>query len=313
MKSEILRLLKESDDYISGQQMCDRFHVSRTAVWKAIEQLKKEGYEIEAVRNRGYRLLESPDIMSEAEIVYFDEIDSTNNRAKELGEKDGAHGTLFVADRQVAGKGRRGRVWESPKGISIYMTILLRPDLIPTKAPMLTLVMAQSVAEGIREVTGMETGIKWPNDIVMNKKKVCGILTEMSTEIDYINYVVIGVGINVNQKAFDEELKEKATSLMIETGAPVKRSALIAAVMKHFEKNYALFMENGDLSGLQESYNEMLVNRGKEVRILEPGNEYNAHAYGINETGELIVRTQKGEEKHIFAGEVSVRGIYGYV
>ena len=168
MKSEILRLLKESDDYISGQQMCDRFHVSRTAVWKAIEQLKKEGYEIEAVRNRGYRLLESPDIMSEAEIrslmdtewagkniVYFDEIDSTNNRAKELGEKDGVHGTLFVADRQVAGKGRRGRVWESPKGISIYMTILLRPDLIPTKAPMLTLVMAQSVAEGIREVTGM--------------------------------------------------------------------------------------------------------------------------------------------------------------
>lgn len=326
MKSEILRLLKESDDYISGQQMCDRFHVSRTAVWKAIEQLKKEGYEIEAVRNRGYRLLESPDIMSEAEIrslmdtewagkniVYFDEIDSTNNRAKELGEKDGVHGTLFVADRQVAGKGRRGRVWESPKGISIYMTILLRPDLIPTKAPMLTLVMAQSVAEGIREVTGMETGIKWPNDIVMNKKKVCGILTEMSTEIDYINYVVIGVGINVNQKVFDEELKEKATSLMIETGAPVKRSALIAAVMKHFEKNYALFIENGDLSGLQESYNEMLVNRGKEVRILEPGNEYNAHAYGINETGELIVRTQKGEEKHIFAGEVSVRGIYGYV
>ena len=152
------------------------------------------------------------------------------------------------------------------------MTILLRPDLIPTKAPMLTLVMAQSVAEGIREVTGMETGIKWPNDIVMNKKKVCGILTEMSTEIDYINYVVIGVGINVNQKVFDEELKEKATSLMIETGAPVKRSALIAAVMKNFEKNYALFMENGDLSGLQESYNEMLVNRGKEVRILEPGN-----------------------------------------
>ena len=226
MKSEILRLLKESDDYISGQQMCDRFHVSRTAVWKAIEQLKKEGYEIEAVRNRGYRLLESPDIMSEAEIrslmdtewagkniVYFDEIDSTNNRAKELGEKDGAHGTLFVADRQVAGKGRRGRVWESPKGISIYMAFLLRPDLIPTKAPMLTLVMAQSVAEGIREVTGMETGIKWPNDIVMNKKKVCGILTEMSTEIDYINYVVIGVGINVNQKVFDEELKEKATSL----------------------------------------------------------------------------------------------------
>ena len=236
MKSEILRLLKESNDYISGQQLCDRFHVSRTAVWKAIEQLKKEGYEIEAVRNRGYRLLDSPDIMSETEIkslmetewagkevLYFDEIDSTNNRAKELGEKDGTHGTLLVADRQVAGKGRRGRVWESPKGISIYMTILLRPQLIPTKAPMLTLVMAQSVAEGIRDVTGMEVGIKWPNDIVMNKKKVCGILTEMSTEIDYINYVVIGVGINVNQKSFDEELKDKA-----EYQAPILRELIVA-------------------------------------------------------------------------------------
>ena len=326
MKSEILRLLKESDDYISGQQMCDRFHVSRTAVWKAIEQLKKEGYEIEAVRNRGYRLLESPDIMSEAEIrslmdtewagkniVYFDEIDSTNNRAKELGEKDGAHGTLFVADRQVAGKGRRGRVWESPKGISIYMTILLRPDLIPTKAPMLTLVMAQSVAEGIREVTGMETGIKWPNDIVMNKKKVCGILTEMSTEIDYINHVVIGAGINVNQDDFPEDIRKTASSLKMELGKQVKRSELIAAIMKSFEKDYEIFVKTEDLSGLQELYNSMLVNLDRDVKVLEPGNEYEAHALGINKTGELIVRTAEGEEKEIYAGEVSVRGVYGYV
>ena len=326
MKSEILRLLKESNTYISGQQLCEQFQVSRTAVWKVIDQLKKEGYQIEAVRNKGYRLIDSPDVMSKAEIeslmdtkwagsnvVYYDEIDSTNNRAKEAGDNKAPHGTLFVADMQVAGKGRRGRVWQSPAGSSIYMTILLYPEISPLKAPQLTLVMAIAVAEGIKEVTGLDTKIKWPNDIVVNGRKICGILTEMSTEIDYINYVVIGVGINVNQKVFDEELKEKATSLMIETGAPVKRSALIAAVMKHFEINYALFMENGDLSGLQESYNEMLVNRGKEVRILEPGNEYNAHAYGINKTGELIVRTQKGEEKHIFAGEVSVRGIYGYV
>ena len=327
MKSEILRLLKESDDYISGQQMCDRFHVSRTAVWKAIEQLKKEGYEIEAVRNRGYRLLESPDIMSEAEIrslmdtewagkniVYFDEIDSTNNRAKELGEKEGAHGTLFVADRQVAGKGRRGRVWESPKGISIYMTILLRPDLIPTKAPMLTLVMAQSVAEGIREVTGMETGIKWPNDIVMNKKKVCGILTEMSTEIDYINYVVIGTGINVNQTEFPEEIREIAGSLKQAAGHAIARAELVAVVMEELEDLYGTFLKTEDLSALKEEYNKHCVTCGHEIRVLEPGHEYTGVAEGINQDGELmVVRDDTGEKVSVYAGEVSVRGFYGYV
>ena len=203
MKTEILRLLKETHDYVSGQQICDKFGVSRTAVWKAVEQLKKEGYAIEAVRNKGYRLVESPDVMSKAEIqsmmktkwagkhvIYYDETDSTNIQAKLAGENGSAHGTLVVADRQVAGKGRRGRSWESPKGVCVYMTLLLRPELAPVRAPMLTLVMALSAAEAIREKTGLPAGIKWPNDIVLNKKKICGILTEMSTEIDYINYVV---------------------------------------------------------------------------------------------------------------------------
>lgn len=326
MKNEILQLLKKNDGFISGQQLCDHFQVSRTAVWKVIEQLKKEGYEIEAVRNRGYRLRESPDVVSEAEILSFldtkwagrkvvcyKETDSTNNRAKEAGEKDGAHGTLFVADKQSAGKGRRGRTWESPAGASIYMTILLRPDISPDSAPMLTLVMGLSVAEGIREVTGADAGIKWPNDIVVNGKKICGILTEMTTEIDYINYVVIGVGINANQKEFAEEIKETATSLCLATGKVCRRSELIAAVLKHFEKNYELFLNTGNLSGLQTKYDALLVNRGRNVRVLEPGNDYSAVAGGINETGELIVTLPDGERKCIFSGEVSVRGIYGYV
>lgn len=326
MKSEILRLLKESNTYISGQQLCEQFQVSRTAIWKVIDQLKKEGYQIEAVRNKGYRLIESPDVMSKAEIeslmdtkwagknvVYYDEIDSTNNRAKEAGEKGDAHGTLFVADMQVAGKGRRGRVWKSPSGSSIYMTILLYPEVAPIKAPQLTLVMAIAVAEGIQKVTGLETKIKWPNDIVVNGKKICGILTEMSTEIDYINHVVIGVGINVNQDTFPEDIRSTATSLKIELGKKVKRSELIAAVMESFETCYETFMKTEDLSGLQELYNSMLVNRDREVKVLEPGNEYKAHALGINQTGELIVRMPDGEEKEIYAGEVSVRGVYGYV
>ena len=326
MKNEILRLLKTSDTYISGQQLCGYFKVSRTSVWKVMEQLKKEGYEIEAVRNRGYRLVSSPEVISEAEIksllgtewagrkvVYYDETDSTNNRAKDSGEKNGAHGTLFIADKQNAGKGRRGRAWESPSGKSIYMTILLRPQITPDKAPMLTLIMGLSVAEGIRKVSGAETEIKWPNDIVMNKKKVCGILTEMATEMEYVNYVVIGVGINVNQEYFSEGIKEIATSLYEETGTVYQRSELIAAVLERFEKNYEMFLETGDLSAVRKAYDSILVNRGQEVKVLEPGNEYRAVAEGINKNGELIVRLSDGRQKNIFAGEVSVRGIYGYV
>lgn len=326
MKSEILRLLKENDGYLSGQQICDRFRVSRTAVWKVMEQLKKEGYQIEAVRNKGYRLIDSPDVMSRAEIesltkdgwagadvVYYEETDSTNNRAKEAGEKGGKHGTLFVAERQTAGKGRRGRGWESPAGTSIYMTLLLHPDILPVKAPQLTLVMAVAVAEGIRKATGLCCQIKWPNDIVIHGRKVCGILTEMSAEIDYINYVVIGVGINVNQETFPEEIKDRAVSLRMELGGSVRRSGLIAAVMESFEAYYETFLKTEDLSAMKEHYNSFLVNRDEKVRVLEPCNEYEAYALGINDAGELIIRTKDGQEKAVYAGEVSVRGVYGYV
>lgn len=326
MKSEILRLLKENDTYISGQQLCEQFQVSRTAIWKVIDQLKKEGYQIEAVRNKGYRLIESPDVMSKAEIdslvdtkwagknvIYYDETDSTNNRAKEAGNNKEPHGTLFVADMQMAGKGRRGRVWKSPSGSSIYMTILLYPDISPVKAPQLTLIMAIAVAEGIREVTGLETKIKWPNDIVVNGKKICGILTEMSTEIDYINHVVIGIGINVNMESFPEDIAKTATSLRIEAGKEFRRFELIAAIMEHFEKDYEAVCEAGSLEPIMEDYNRLLVNCGRRVRVLEPEHEYDALALGIDKTGELQVECEDGSRKSVFAGEVSVRGIYGYV
>lgn len=326
MKSEILRLLKENDTYISGQQLCEQFQVSRTAIWKVIDQLKKEGYQIEAVRNKGYRLIESPDVMSKAEIdslvdtkwagknvIYYDETDSTNNRAKEGGNNKEPHGTLFVADMQMAGKGRRGRIWKSPSGSSIYMTILLYPDIPPVKAPQLTLIMAIAVAEGIREVTGLETKIKWPNDIVVNGKKICGILTEMSTEIDYINHVVIGIGINVNMESFPEDIAKTATSLRIEAGKEFRRFELIAAIMEHFEKAYEAVCEAGSLEPIMEDYNRLLVNCGRRVRVLEPEHEYDALALGIDKTGELQVECEDGSRKSVFAGEVSVRGIYGYV
>ena len=229
MKTELLKILRESDGYVSGQQLCERFHVSRTAVWKVIQQLKEEGYEVEAVKNRGYRIMTTPDVITAEEIssrlhtnwmaencIYLESVDSTNNYAKRIAEDGTPSGTLVVADEQTGGKGRRGRSWSTPKGSNIAMTLLLRPRFRPEHASRMTLLAAMAVTCGIRRVTGLDAGIKWPNDVVVNGHKVCGILTEMNTEVDYINYVVIGIGINVNQKEFPEEIREIAGSLCLE-------------------------------------------------------------------------------------------------
>ena len=328
-KSDILALLRNSKDYVSGQQLCTQFGVSRTAVWKAINQLKEDGYQIEAVSHKGYRLLESPDILSESEILsrlttnwagrtlhYFDETGSTNIDAKRYAEEGEPHGTTVVANMQSAGRGRRGRLWQSPAGSAIYMTIMLKPQFIPDKASMLTLVMALSVADAIVEATGLSAGIKWPNDIVVNKKKVCGILTEMNVELDYIQYVVIGVGINVNNNSpeeFPEEIRQTATSLKIEAGMQISRAALLERVLAHFEKNYDIFTKTLDLSALMEAYDARLLNLNAEVRVLDPKGEYTGIARGINPTGELLVEKENGEVVPVYAGEVSVRGLYGYI
>lgn len=326
MKTEILKMLRETDNYVSGQQICGKLGVSRTAVWKVIRQLQEEGYQIEAVRNRGYRILDVPDVMTREEleslmetrwagsrIYYYPETDSTNIRIRQLADEGAPHGTLAVADMQTAGRGRRGRTWESPAGSSIYMSILLRPDLMPSAAPSLTLAMACSVAEGIMDCEDVNVQIKWPNDVIINGRKLVGILTEMSTQVDYIEHVTIGVGINVNMTEFPDSIRETATSLQIETGHKVKRAKLIAAVMKRFEADYEIFMKTGDLTGLIEKYSGMLVNRDRDVRVLGAKETYTAHALGIDRSGELIVRREDGTEEKISSGEVSVRGVYGYV
>ena len=326
MKTEILKLLRETDGYVSGQQISDRFGVSRTAVWKVIRQLQDEGYQVEAVRNKGYHIVDSPDVMTKEEldslmdtrwagknIVYYDATDSTNLRIKQLGDEGAPHGTLAVADRQTAGRGRRGRAWESPAGGSIYMSLLLRPKFRPDKASMLTLVAACSVAEGIKDCEDVNVQIKWPNDIIIEGRKLVGILTELSTQIDYINHVTVGIGINVNIQEFPDEIRNTATSLRIECGHTVRRAPIIAAVMKHMEKNYETFLQTEDLTGLMEKYSALLVNKDKDVRIIGAKEQYQAHALGITPTGELIVRRGDGTEETVYAGEVSVRGVYGYV
>lgn len=326
MKEEILRLLRSADGYISGQELCNRFGVSRTAVWKAINQLKEAGYEIEAQQNKGYRLMAAPDLMTEAEIkslmhtdwvakevLHFDTIDSTNTKAQELAEKGYPSGTLVVADKQESGKGRRGRSWVSPSGTGIFMTLMIKPDINPNNASMLTLVAALAVAKAITSVTGEEALIKWPNDIVVNGKKVCGILTEMNAQFDYINHIVVGIGINVHNESFPEEISQMASSLMIEAGGKrFHRAQIIAETMSYFEQYYDTFLKTQDLSALVREYDKLLVNRNKSVRVLDPKEPFDGKAMGITPKGELIVDTWESR-KLVSSGEVSVRGIYGYV
>lgn len=328
MKTEILKILRSTDGYVSGQELCDKLGVSRTAVWKVIGSLKEEGYEIDSVSRKGYRLLSSPDVVSESEIasrisdgvfgqrvVSYEITDSTNTRAKQLAEEGAVHGTLVVANMQTAGKGRRGRSWQQEEGSVIAMSLLLRPVFSPDKASMLTLLAAHSVAGAIEAVTGLPAAIKWPNDIVINRKKTVGILTEMSLGVEQaaIDYIVIGIGINVNNTAFSEEIRDMATSLYLEKGERVSRSVLIAESMRRLEVDYEAFLKTEDLSAILPDYNAHLISMNKEVRVLDPKGEYTGISRGMDAQGELLVERADGEIIKVYAGEVSVRGLYGYV
>jgi len=326
VKEKILTCLKEAQDYISGQVLCGQLGVSRTAVWKVIRQLREEGWEIEAVPNRGYRLMESGDVYTKTSLksafhtqwlgknlIFLEEVDSTNTEVRRLAEQGAPEGTLVIAEQQNAGKGRRGRGWVAPKGSGVWMSFLLRPEFAPERASMLTLVAAMAVSDAIYETAGLECGIKWPNDIVLNGKKVCGILTEMSSDLDTIQYVVVGIGINVGIHEFPDEIREVATSIGLCMEGTVERARLADAVARGWERWYAAFLLTSDLSEMMDTYNERLVNRGREVKVLAPGGGYTGVSHGINRTGELIVELPGGEFRNVVSGEVSVRGIYGYV
>lgn len=326
MKAKILQALRESEDYVSGQQLCEQFGVSRTAVWKAIKQLKETGYDIDSVPNKGYRIKSAPDLLNKNELLSlrrtvwigerlecFEVIGSTNTTAMQMAEEGAPHGTLIVADRQDNGKGRRGRGWVLPSGVAIAMSIVLKPEgMQPGNAPMLTLVSALAVVRAIREQTGIDALVKWPNDIVIDGKKVCGILTEMSTQMDYINHIVVGIGINVHNVEFPEELRDRATSLFLVSGRHYSRAELTEAVCEYFEYYYEIFLRTEDMSELMEEYGSFLANTGKRVRVLNPKGEYEGVAKGISDRGELLVETDTGLRR-VDSGEVSVRGIYGYV
>ena len=245
-------------------------------------------------------------------IVYKEEMDSTNVQAKILAQEGADDGTVVLTRSQTAGKGRLGRNWISPRG-NIYMSIILRPDIHTEYASSVTLIVALALVKAIQQMTSLDAMIKWPNDIVINRKKTCGILTESSVKQGKIDYIIVGVGINLNQRIFDESIKEMATSLYVESGKKYDEAQLIATFLKYLEQFYESFLETEDLSLVKDIYNERLINMGKEVRIIDKEKEQILIARGIDEQGRLMVENQFGNIEVIAAGEVSVRGLYGYV
>ncbi|SHI42493.1 BirA family transcriptional regulator, biotin operon repressor / biotin-[acetyl-CoA-carboxylase] ligase [Dethiosulfatibacter aminovorans DSM 17477] len=327
MKEKILHILNSEKDFVSGEEISRLLGVSRAAVWKHMKALKEEGYEIESVSRKGYRLVQSPDLLTEEEvkkhvtadvmgrkIVHFDSVDSTNTAAKELADKGEEHGTVIIGEEQTAGKGRLGRSWVSPKYKGIWFSFILRPEINPMLIAKVTQVAAAAVVKAGDEM-GFDFKVKWPNDIIMNDKKVCGILTEMSAELNQINYVIPGIGINANLdiEDFDKELKEKASSIKIESGKAVDRKELVGRIINNFEELYDSFMADGKGIDSIRICRDKSILIGREVRVIRGGQTAEARVLDLNDDGELVVEWEGGRIEKLFSGEVSVRGKKGYV
>lgn len=326
MKNNVLKILKmNKGEFISGEKISDELKISRAAVWKHINALKDMGYNIESVSKKGYKINSEPDILSYDEICeyldtetigrsyyYYDTIDSTNNECKRKARDNFQHGTVLVAEAQTMGKGRIGRRWSSPKGTGIWMSVLLKPNISPMEASKLTLLGAVAIYNAFEEMN-IKSQIKWPNDVVINGKKVCGILTEMNAEIDMINYVILGIGINVNTEIFPEDIVDKATSIRNETGKIIDRKILIGKVMNNIEALYYKFLKDNDFKYILNQSRKASVVIGKEVKIITRVTEEIGRAIDIDDDGHLIVELQDGTKKNIMSGEVSVRGLYGYI
>ncbi|WP_028402727.1 bifunctional biotin--[acetyl-CoA-carboxylase] synthetase/biotin operon repressor [Ectobacillus panaciterrae] len=321
IRKQLLEMFSEADgEFISGQAISEKLGCSRTAVWKHMEDLRKEGYELEAVRRLGYRIAGKPEKVTGNEIqlglqteyigryVHFEEtVDSTQKIASRLVYEGAPEGTVIVAEEQTAGRGRLSRQWHSPKGTGIWMSLILRPAIPVHQAPQLTLLAAVSVAQAIEAYTGLSAGIKWPNDILINGKKAVGILTELQADPDRIHAVIIGIGINVNQQKhhFADEIQHIATSLAIEKGAEVNRASLMQAVFAQMEKLYKEYLQNGFglIKMLWESH---AVSIGKEITARTLHQTLVGTAKGITEDGVLILEDKSGNIHYIHSADIEI-------
>ncbi len=322
MRSDILKLLLEGRGYISGEQISGSLGISRAAVWKNIKQFKEDGGVVEAQTNRGYRLVSLPDKLKPeyigchtqrdvSRLIWLPSVDSTNDEAKRRAREGEPGGAIFVAEEQTGGKGRLGRKWESRPGDSVMLSFLLRPNIRPQQAPAFNIAAALGIVHGIERVCGISAGIKWPNDVVYGGKKLCGILTEMTSDMDAVEFVVCGMGTNVNQADFPEDIAQKATSLRIETGERVDRLKLCAAYIECVEDIFEAYLQNG-MEAIMEEYRRRSAILNSEVRVMGLKKEYVGVCRGFDDDGGLIVECDDG--RRVFnAGEVSVRGVNGYV
>lgn len=319
--STILRLFREQGGFVSGGQLSRDLNVSRTAVWKHISGLREAGYVIEAVPSRGYRLVSAPDNLDSAEIearlstvlvgrrlICLKETGSTNSDAFRQAEEGAPEGTVVMADAQSGGKGRRGRVWSSPGGVNFYCSVVLRPTVMPHEAPQLTFLSAVAVARTIERVTGLSPEIKWPNDVLMGGRKVAGLLNEMSAETDAINFVVLGVGVNLNMTLaqFPYDLRHPATSLLLESGQRVERTGFAAALLNELDRLYAGFLAHG-FGPVREEWQSRCNARGREVVVSDAGAEVVRGMFtGIDGDGALLLRRPDGRIERILSGDVKV-------
>ena len=321
-------LLEQGDAYVSGEDMSRRLGISRAGVWKAIQALRGEGYEIDSAPNRGYRLLSSPDRVREGELAgplagclvgsslaCLDVIDSTNTECKRRAMAGAPEGLVVIAEEQTGGRGRRGRSFQSPRGTGLYLSALLRPRLEPEEVTDFTAWTAVAVCDGIQAACGVRPRIKWTNDIVMNGKKLVGILTELGleSETNALDYLVPGIGINVNQQPedFSPDIRDMAASLAMVLGHPVRRTELAAQVILALDRMYRVFPR--EKGRYLEQYRADCLTPGNQVQLITPASRQEAKALAIDDDFRLVVELPDGTRRALSSGEVSVRGMYGYV
>ena len=328
-RDQVLALLLEHPgEYLSGEAMSRALGISRAAVWKAIQGLREDGYTVDSAPNRGYCLSFAPDRLRAGELtgalqgchvgsrlMCLDQVDSTNTEAKRQALQGAPDGLVILSDEQTGGRGRAGRSFQSPKGCGLYLSALLRPQLPPEETVNLTAWVAVAVCDGIQAACGIRPRIKWTNDIVLNGKKLCGILTEMGLESESgsLQYLVTGIGINVNHRPddFQEEIRDMATSLAMELGRPVRRAELAIQIIRALDRMYAVFPARK--AEYLEKYRSDCLTTGHPVRLITPAEVRDAVALSIDDDFHLVVQYPDGQTAAISAGEVSVRGLYGYV
>ena len=322
LDEKILNVLRHSkDSYVSGEELCKLAGISRAAIWKHMEKLREEGYEIEALPHLGYKLVSIPDSLIPSEIkwklktkvfgrnvISYRKVDSTNIVAYELAEKGMKEGTVILADEQVKGKGRHGRHWSSPSKSGIYMSCILRPSIAPNEISRITLLAAVAVAQAIRDLSSLEVTIKWPNDIMIGNKKLCGILTEMKAEQDSVDFVVLGIGVNVNVPV--KQLPKGATSIkeeLVSVGGRVNlsRVELTKKVLEKLEEYYNLMKKEG-FEPIIDIWKDLSVMIGSRVKVSIHGKTFEGLAHDINPDGALVVRTESGLLEKISSGDVTM-------